>query len=145
MSLPPQPNFVTLACRDVERMAELLRAFGWPESPESEPAHRLFQCSNGVVIALYGASNYEPHFGPVSDSFRGFTLGINLAAPEEVDTAHAALQGIDGVELLEEPFDSPHGFRGFSFRDPEGNIWDVAWKRGSNVSADGHLIWSDGS
>lgn len=142
MSLPPQPNFVTLACRDVERMAELLRAFGWPESPESEPAHRLFQCSNGVVIALYGASNYEPHFGPVSDAFRGFTLGINLAAPEDVDAAHAALQGIDAVELLEEPFDSPHGFRGFSFRDPEGNIWDVAWKRGSRVEPDGSLTWS---
>lgn len=143
MSLPPQPNFITLACRDVERMAELLRAFGWPESPESEAAHRLFQGSNGVVVALYGARNYEPHFGSVPDGFRGFTLGINLGTPEEVDTAHASLQAVDGVELLEEPFDSPHGFRGFSFRDPEGNIWDVAWKRGSRVAADGSLTWTD--
>ncbi len=142
MALPPQPNFITLACRDVERMAEMLRAFGWPESPESEPAHRLFQGSNGVVIALYGAANYEPHFGPLTDAFRGFTLGINLAAPEEVDAAYSALQRIDGAELLEEPFDSPHGFRGFSFRDPEGNIWDVAWKRGSRVEPDGRLTWS---
>ena len=142
MPLPPQPNFITLACRDVERMAEMLRAFGWPESPESEPAHRLFQGSNGVVVALYGASNYEPHFGPVTEDFRGFTLGINLASPEEVDAAHASLQSVDGVELLEEPFDSPHGFRGFSFRDPEGNIWDVAWKRGSNVEPDGSLTWA---
>jgi len=144
VGLPPQPNFFTLACRDVERMAELLRAFGWPESPESEPAHRLFQCSNGVVIALYGASNYEPHFGPVPNGFRGFTLGINLSTPEEVDAAHAALRAVDGAELLEEPFDSPHGFRGFSFRDPEGNVWDVAWKRGSRVDPDGSLTWTTG-
>lgn len=142
MALPPQPNFLTLACRDIERMAEMLRAFGWPESPESEPAHRLFQGSNGVVIALYGAKNYEPHFGAVTDGFRGFTLGINLAAAEEVDRVHAALQQIRNVELLEEPFDSAHGFRGFSFRDPEGNIWDVGWKRGSRVSPDGRLTWS---
>ena len=142
MALPAQPNFITLACRDVDRMAGLLQAFGWPESPESEPVHRVFQCTNGVVIALYAAANYEPHFGPVPDGFRGFTLGINLAAPEEVDAVYEALRALEGAELLEEPFDSPHGFRGFSFRDPEGNVWDVAWKRGSTVSADGDLTWA---
>jgi len=142
MALPAQPNFVTLACRDVERMAGLLRAFGWPESPASEPAHRVFQCTNGVVVALYAAANYEPHFGPVPDGFRAFTLGVNVAGPEEVDAAYSSLQAIDGVELLEEPVDSPHGFRGFSFRDPEGNIWDVAWKRGSRVADDGRLTWA---
>ena len=142
MALPAQPNFVTLACRDVERMAGLLRAFGWPESPASEPAHRVFQCTNGVVVALYAAANYEPHFGPVPDGFRAFTLGVNVAGPEEVDAAYSSLQAIDGVELLEEPFDSPHGFRGFSFRDSEGNVWDVAWKRGSHLAADGSLTWA---
>jgi uncharacterized glyoxalase superfamily protein PhnB len=142
VALPPQPNVITLACRDVERMAELLRAFGWPESPESEPPHRLFQGSNSVVIALYAAKHYEPHFGPVPDGFRAFTLGINLAAPEEVDAVYASLQAIADVDLLEEPFDSPHGFRGFSFRDPEGNVWDVAWKRGSTVKPDGRLTWA---
>ena len=50
--------------------------------------------------------------------------------------------GIEGVEVLEEPFDSPHGFRGFTSRDPEGNLWDVAWKKGSSVGADGDLTWN---
>jgi hypothetical protein len=142
VALPPQPNFLTLACADVERMADFLRALGWPESPESEPPHRLFQGANGVVVALYAAKNYERHFGPRVDGFRGFTLGVNVGSPEEVDAAYETLRGIDGAELLEEPFDSPHGFRGFSFRDPEGNIWDVAWKRGSAVAADGSLTWT---
>jgi predicted lactoylglutathione lyase len=97
----PQLNFITLACRDIEREADFLRALGWAESPESEPVHRLFQGTNGIVVALYGAANYEQHFGPRAD-----------------------------------------GFRGFSFRDPEGNLWDVAWKRGSTVTLDGDLIWS---
>jgi uncharacterized glyoxalase superfamily protein PhnB len=142
LAVPAHPNFLTLACRDVGRMADFLRALGWPESAESEPGHRVFQCTNGMVVALYAASNYEPHFGPPPEGFRAFTLGVNLGTPEEVDAAYAALRQIDGAELLEEPFDSPHGFRGFSFRDPEGNIWDVAWKRGSTVSEDGRLTWS---
>jgi len=139
----PQLNFLTLACADVERMAEFLRALGWVESPESEPPHRLFQGTNGIVVALYGTQNYQRHFGPRTDEFRGFTLGLNLATREEVDRVYSTLKGIEGAELLEEPFDSPHGFRGFSFRDPEGNIWDVAWKRGSTVTLSGDLTWSD--
>jgi len=138
----PQLNFLTLACADVERMADFLRALGWAESPESEPAHRLFQATNGIVVALYAAQNYEKHFGPRADGFRGFTLGLNLATADGVDRVYEQLQGIEGAELLEEPFDSPHGFRGFSFRDPEGNIWDVAWKRGSTVTPNGDLTWS---
>ena len=125
MSLPPQPNFFTLACQDVERTADFLRALGWPEAPSSESVHRVFQCTNGVAVALYAASNYEAAFGPLADGFRGFTLGVNLGSPEEVDRTHAAIREIPAADVLEAPFDSPHGFRGFSFRDPEGNVWDV--------------------
>ena len=94
-----------------------------------------------MVVALFPAKNYERHFGPRTEGFRGFVLGVNVASPEEVDAVHAALQQVDGAELLDEPGDSPHGFRGFSFRDPEGNIWDVAWARGSEVGSTGQLTW----
>jgi len=77
----PQLNFVTLACADVERMAGFLRALGWVEDSQSEPAHRLFQGTNGIVVALYGAHNYKTEFGPRAEGFRGFTLGLNLAGP----------------------------------------------------------------
>src|SRR2546423_1501800 len=77
-----------------------------------------------------------------SDAAGGFTLGVNVGAPEGVDAACGAVGAVPGAELLEEPFDSPHGFRGFSFRDPEGNLWDVAWKRGSAVTAEGDLTWA---
>ena len=62
-------------------MADFLRALGWAEDAESEPAHRLFQGTNGIVVALYGAENYESTFGRRADGFRGFTLGLNLATP----------------------------------------------------------------
>ena len=138
----PQLNFLTLACADIPREAEFLRALGWVEAPSSEDAHRVFQGTNGLVVALYAARNYEPNFGPRLEGFRGFTLGLNLATPEEVDEIYALLRSLDGVEVLEEPFDSPHGFRAFTVRDPEGNLWDVAWKAGSEVTADGDLTWN---
>jgi len=134
-------NFLTLACRDVERMATFFRALGWPEAPSSESVHRVFQLANGVVLALYGAANYERAYGPRADGFRGFTLGISVGSREELLEAQQALSGIDGVSDLDDPVDSPNGFSGFSFRDPEGNIWDVAWKHSSVVDERGALIW----
>jgi uncharacterized glyoxalase superfamily protein PhnB len=138
----PQLNFLTLACADISSEAAFLRALGWVEAPSSDEPHRVFQGTNGVVVALYAAENYEPHFGPRADGFRGFTLGLNVATPEEVDEVYALLQSIAGVEVLEEPFDSPYGFRGFSARNPEGNLWDVAWKEGSTVTPNGALSWN---
>jgi predicted lactoylglutathione lyase len=141
-SLPPQLNFFTLACRDVERMADFFRGLGWSESSASEPVHRVFQLPNGVVLALFGAENYERHYGPRADGFRGFTLGVNVGSREEVETAYVAVSAADGVsELEEEIVESEHGFTGFGFRDPEGNIWEVVWKHGSAVDADGHLTF----
>jgi predicted lactoylglutathione lyase len=140
--LPAQLNFVTLACRDVERMADFFRALGWPESPASEPAHRVFQLPNGVVLALYGAEHYEREFGPRADGFRGFTLGVNVGSRDEVIAAYAAVSAVDGAHEISEPRDSDRGFSGFSFRDPEGNIWDVVWAHDSNVDAEGHLTFA---
>lgn len=141
MPIPARMNFLTLACRDVERMARFFRSLGWSEAPASEPLHRVFQLTNGVVLALYGAENYERDHGPLVDGFRGFTLGINVGSREEVIAIHEVLETVEGVSALDEPLDSPHGFTGFSFRDPEGNLWDVARARGSTVDGDGSLTW----
>ena len=136
MQLPARIGLITLACRDVERMAQLLRDLGWPETPESDGNHRTFQCTNGVVIGLYAAKNYEPHFGPPADGFRGFTLCVNLESFEECKQVYETLRTIDGVDLLEEPAEAFWG-GGFSWRDPEGNVWDVAWAKGTTFDERG--------
>ena len=136
MQLPARIGLITLACRDVERMARLFRDLGWPETPESDERHRTFQCTNGVVIALYAAKHYEPAFGPLADGFRAFTLCVNLESFEETQAVYETLRTIDGVELLEEPTEAFWG-GGFSWRDPEGNIWDVAWAKGTSFDERG--------
>ena len=121
-------------------MSQLFRDLGWPETPESDEKHRTFQCTNGCVIGLYAASNYEPHFGPPADSFRGFTLCVNLESFAETQAVYETLKGVPGVELLEEPSEAFWG-GGFSWRDPEGNIWDVAWAKGASLDDRGGVTF----
>jgi uncharacterized glyoxalase superfamily protein PhnB len=109
-------------------MTALFGALGWPETPASDAFHRTFQCTNGVVIALFPARSYERDLGEPATAFRGLTLCVNLASFEEVEAVYETLRAIEDVELLEAPTAAPWG-GGFSWRDPEGNVWDVAWAR----------------
>ena len=113
-------------------MTRLFRDLGWPETPGSDEHHRTFECTNGCVIGLYDAKHYEPHFGPPAEGFRGVTIAINLGSYDEVQQVYATLTKIDGAELLEEPSEAFWG-GGFSWRDPEGNVWDVAWAKGATI------------
>ena len=96
--------------------------------------------TNGVVIALYAATNYEPQLGPPATGFRGFTLCVNLESFEECVAVYKTLRDIDGVEVLEEPTRAFWG-GGFSWRDPEGNIWDVAWAEGTTFDERGGVYF----
>ncbi len=121
IGLPARINFLTLACRDMELMVRFYRQFGWPEAPSSEPDHVVFQCTIGVILALYAAKNYEPHHGPVADAFRGFTLGINCAGMDEVQQVYDTVRTFAGVEDLDPPRRTSWG-GGFGFRDPAGVV-----------------------
>jgi len=140
MHLPARINLVTLACRDVERMARLFRALGWVETPESDEHHRTFQCTNGVVLALYAARNYESEFGLPADGFRGTTLAVNLGSFDEVRAVYESLATTADVELLGEPEEAFWG-GGCAWRDPEGNIWDVAWAKDARLDERGGVVF----
>jgi catechol 2,3-dioxygenase-like lactoylglutathione lyase family enzyme len=129
-------NLLTLACRDVERMAAFFRSLGWPEAASSDEHYRVFQLENGVVLALWSAENYDPP----TEGFRGFTLGLNVGSWEELESAHEAFRAFEGVDDLEEIQRADWG-GGFTFRDPEGNLWEVAFAEGTTVAEDGALTW----
>jgi catechol 2,3-dioxygenase-like lactoylglutathione lyase family enzyme len=141
VSLAARISAVTLACRDIGRMAAFYRQFGWPEAPSSVPEHVVFQCANGVVLGLFSESIFEDDFGRVADGFRGFTVTIHCEDAEAVLRAHEALAEFDDVtDLDEQPNRSGWGY-GFSFRDPEGNVWDVAYKHGSEFDHRGGFVY----
>jgi uncharacterized glyoxalase superfamily protein PhnB len=141
VGLPVRISAVTLACRDIGRMGAFYRQFGWPEAPTSVPEHLVFQCANGVVLGLFSEAVLERRFGPLAEGFRGFTLTIHCEDEETVVRAHEAVREFDDVaELDAEPTRSGWGY-GFGFRDPEGNVWGVACKYGSDFDDRGGFIY----
>jgi uncharacterized glyoxalase superfamily protein PhnB len=125
----------------MQRMTAFYRQFGWPEAPSSLPGHVVFQCTNGIVLALYAAKHYEPHLGPVASEFRGFTLGINCEDMQAVLQAHEKMSRFSDIaDLDEQPQQAAWG-GGFGFRDPEGNVWEVAWKDGSRFDDRGGFFY----
>ena len=137
--LPARINAVTLACRDIDRMAAFYRQFGWPEAPTSVPEHVVFQCSNGVVLGLFSETRFEGQFA--NAGFRGFTLTIHCEDETAVDAAHKSVREFaDLAELDVEPTRSGWGY-GFGFRDPEQNVWGVAVKYGSDLDDRGAFVY----
>jgi uncharacterized protein len=140
MAVPARMNLLTLACHDVERMASFFRALGWPDAPSSDEHYAVFQLENGVVLALWGAHNYVAGHGERAEGFRGFTLGLNVGSWEELEAAHEAFREVEGLQELEEIQRADWG-GGFTFGDPEGNLWEVAYAEGTSVAANGALTW----
>jgi hypothetical protein len=115
--------------------------FGWPEAPTSVPEHVVFQCDNGVVLGLFSETMFDQTRGAVGDGFRGFTLSVMLDDIESVIDTHRQLSRFDDIWNLDaEPQRSGFGC-GFSFCDPEGNVWDVAHKYGSDLDHRGGYIY----
>lgn len=142
MTVPARLSFVTLAARDVPRLASFYRSLGWPESTHNAEDFAAFQCG-GAVLGIYGAVNYEKKYGPppAEGAFRGFVLAINCKTPAEVDKIYKTLQGVDGAEIAGPPEDLSFGGRGFEFSDPEGNVWEVTWAEGTSFDARDALIF----
>ena len=141
MGLPVRISAVTLGCRDIGRLAAFYRQFGWPEAPTSVPEHVVFQCSNGVVLGLFFDTLLERRYGRTADAFRGFTLTIHCETEEVVDRAYDEVGRFDDVfDLDPEPTRSGWGY-GFGFRDPEGNVWGVAFKYGSDLDQHGRFVY----
>ena len=76
-----------------------------------------------------------------AEGFRGFTITIHCEHEEAVVRAYQQLRDFDDVADLDpEPARSGWGY-GFSFRDPEANVWGVAVKYGSHFDDRGGFIY----
>ncbi len=53
---------------------------------------------------------------------------------------YETLRQVDGVELLDESTEAFWG-GGFLWRDPEGNIWAVAWAKDTSFDERGGLLF----
>ena len=142
MPIPARLSFVTLACRDVSAMKAFYDQFGWPPSKHNDDSFAAYQLG-GAVLGLFGVENYEKTYGaaPASGAFRGFVLAINCRDAAEVDRTYEELKKVKGVKLMGEPQNLSFGGRGFDWKDPEGNAWEVTWAEGTSFNPSGGLIF----
>jgi uncharacterized protein len=129
MTIPARVNVVTLGARDLGQLREFYAALGWEPAIESDDfcAFRL----GGLFLGLFPWDKLADDGGttaaPPAPGMRGFSLGINVERPEEVDAAIAAAEQAGAV--VTKPPGDPKEFPGRNayFHDPEENYWEVVY------------------
>lgn len=125
--LTPRLSIVTLGVHDLPLMKLFYEKLGLAASPAGNEHVSFFQL-NGTVLALYGYDELAADAGlkpSPAQAYRGFSLAWNADSREHVDRIlnHAAAQGAEIAKPAEEVFWG--GYSGY-FKDPEGNLWEVA-------------------
>jgi uncharacterized protein len=127
--VPARLNVVTLGARDLARMRTFYAALGWKVAIEAED-FCAFQL-RGALLALFPweklAADGQAEAAAPARGMRGFTLGINVDRPEQVDEIIAAVENA-GAMVTKPPTD-PAEFEGRHayFADPEENYWEVVY------------------
>ena len=124
-SWPKGVAAITLFVDDLEEARRFYRrVFDVPVLVEDDDS-TAFRFGNTIVNLLTATAArelVEPATvgGPESGARLVFTIDV-----DDVDATCAELAA-RGVELLNGPLDRPWGVRTASFRDPGGNIWEIA-------------------
>jgi hypothetical protein len=127
--IPAQLNVVTLGVRDLPRLRDFYTALGWEVGIEADD-FCAFQLG-GVFLGLFPwdklAADGQTQAAPRVNGMRGFSLGINVERPEQVDEIIAAVEKAGAV--VTKPPGDPVEFEGRNayFADPEENYWEVVY------------------
>ena len=130
--VPARLTVVTLGARDLPRLRSFYSALGWEVAIEAED-FCAFQL-RGALLALFPweklAADGHAREAVPAPGMRGFSLGINVDRPEQVDEAIAAAENA-GATVTKAPsapaeFEGRHAY----FADPEENYWEVVYLRG---------------
>jgi catechol 2,3-dioxygenase-like lactoylglutathione lyase family enzyme len=130
--VPARLNVVTLGARDLARLRNFYAALGWEVAIEAED-FCAFQL-RGALLALFPwdklAADGQAEAAAPAQGMRGFSLGINVDRPEQVDETIAAAKNA-GAMVTKPPTD-PAEFEGRHayFADPEENYWEVVYLKG---------------
>ena len=134
-------SLITLGVADVDATAAFYTALGWAQvdSPDGVIAFDLI----GQTLGLYPLAKLAEDIGlNVDDLGRGaMTLGYNCRAKGDVAIILTAAKTA-GADILKPASDvfwgGHHGF----FRDPDGQIWEIAFNPFSDLSDEGAFRWN---
>jgi uncharacterized protein len=126
--VPARASVITLGARDLDVLKAFYRGLGWKPAVDLED-FAAFEL-RGAVLALFPlhelASDARAEAAAPEQGLRGFTIAINVEAPEQVDETIAAASKTGG-RITKPPTDADWGGRSAYFADPEDNYWEIAW------------------
>jgi catechol 2,3-dioxygenase-like lactoylglutathione lyase family enzyme len=124
-AVPAWVSLTTLGVADVARARDFYRALAWPVAFEQDDFCVLG--TEGALIALWPADLLAADAGRQvagPDGMRS-SLAINVASPEAVDAALAAVVAAGGRVTRPAHRAGWGGYSGY-FADPDGHAWEVA-------------------
>ena len=132
-------SFITLGVNDLNTMKTFYHEkFGW--KPLRERGGIVFYLLNGFIFALYPLKELvkDASVATENPTFKGFTLAINLTSEEEVNAAFTNFRA-SGVSIVKEPQKVFWGgFSGY-VKDPENNLWEIAYNPFLEMDATGNV------
>ncbi len=144
MSVPARISLVTLGVADVERATAFYESLGWRRSASSVEGSVTFIQTSGPVLGLFGWEALADDAGvsPAGEGFRGTSLALNLASPDEVDEAFATFVAA-GATPRTHPHEAFWGGYTSYVADLDGHLWEIAHNPYSPNDADGRMQLPD--
>jgi catechol 2,3-dioxygenase-like lactoylglutathione lyase family enzyme len=141
--IPHRLSVVSVGAVDVPALRAFYEGLGWTTNSPAGGDFAAFPLG-GAVFALYSLPLLAAEAGmapaTASNTFKGFTLAINVEEREQVAQAHAAAVAA-GARSQAEPEERDWGGVSAYFADPENNAWEIAWAPGATFDERGALIW----
>lgn len=121
--MEPLVRVVTLAAADVARSVAFYRAVFRAPEPSWRPGYATFD-GGGVRLAVCDREVLRAEVGTTGGPA---VLSHQVARAEDVD-ALLATAARAGAVVLVAARERPWGGRSGSFADPDGHVWEVAWR-----------------
>ena len=131
---------VTVAVRDLKKMSAFFDSLGWRRSERSNPHHISYK-TGGAIFSLWQKENFDK-LGLKKDfqHFSGVLLSVYVESPELVDQSLLRAQKA-GATILSPAKTTSYAGRTGSFKDIEGNVWEVTWLDGTGFDSRGALLY----
>ena len=127
----PVISYVTLGVTDLETMQAFYSGFGFELYAQSDNIDHPFTLykSGSLILALYPKHLLATQAACIiddSDSNNAMSLSLNVANKESVDHYLEKAKQLNAV-ITKEGFIPAWGGYCAYFKDPENNLWEIAW------------------
>ncbi len=119
-------NVVVLFVSDLDRAKAFYRDTLGLEIGDEDPQSVMFSLGSAMLLLIANSAGQELlGDGAIATSRPSGTTFQMVSFVEEVDALFSDLTA-KGVEFVRQPVGQPWGLRTAHFKDPEGNVWELA-------------------